>query len=242
MNLLEGRQLIDGWQQVLANHGGLEGGPVMAFDVKALDPANVWPQVEKLVEVIRFRDQVMPGSLKNAFIFKIEARSLPADPTVVDRLVAGLGSELFHMIVVLNPQDDDSTCGLRSDDADCTVNKYRNKPYVVGHEVNLRFPGDLLEPMLDGRLPGAIGGFVTYYDLPTGVGNSKAICCSQLNTDTSVFDPKKSIDYRARWDWQATALAPNGLRAFRVITIDRPEILADYLAVLGLRDTSIIRR
>lgn len=239
-NLLEGTQLIDGWWTMLHEYGGAEGGPVMAFDVKARFPENVWPQVEALYHEIQFRNHQYPGSLTNAFIFKIEARSLPADPAVVDRLIAGSDPELFHIIVVLNPQDLNSTCALDVHDAACVVNKYKDKPYVVGHEVNLRRPGDILEPVLDGRLPGAIGGFVTYYDLPTGVGNSQAKCCSTLSTDTNESDVE--LDYRARWDWQATVPATNGTRAFRVITVDRPEILADYLAVLGLRDTSIIRR
>ncbi len=239
-NLLEGPQLIDGWWTMLHEYGGAEGGPVMAFDVKAQFPENVWPQVEALYHEIQFRNHQYPGSLTNAFIFKIEARSLPADPAVVDRLISGSDAELFHIIVVLNPQDPNSTCALDVHDPLCVVNKYKDKPYVVGHEVNLRRPGDILEPMLDGRLPGAIGGFVTYYDLPTGVGNSQAKCCSTLSTDTEASGVE--LDYRARWDWQATVPGANGSRAFRVITVDRPEILADYLAVLGLRDTSSIRR
>lgn len=240
-NVLEGTQLVDGWWTMLHEYGGAEGGPVMAFDVKARPdrPQDVWPQVEALYHDIQFRNHQFPGSLTNAFIFKIEARSLPADPEVIDRLIAGSDPELFHIIVVLNPQDSASTCALDVHDAACVVNKYKDKPYVVGHEVNLRRPGDVLEPILDGRLPGAIGGFVTYYDLPTGVGNSQAKCCSTLSTDT---DAAVELDYRARWDWQATVPGANGSRAFRVITVDRPEILTDYLAALGLRDTSIIRR
>ena len=243
-NILEGRQLIDGWLTVLQEYGGPEGGPVMAFDVKARPelPENVWPQVVDLYQKIRDRHENgdLGRLLTNAFIFKIEARSLPQDPEVVDRLIAGSDPELFHIIVVLNPQDSNSTCALDAHDAGCAVNKYKNKPYVVGHEVNLRRPGDVLEPMLDGRIPGAIGGFATYYDLPTGVGNSQAKCCSRLSTNTE--DAAAELDYRARWDWQATVPRGKGSRAFRVITIDRPEILIDYLAALGLRDTKLIQR
>jgi hypothetical protein len=84
----------------------------------------------------------------------------------------------------------------------------------------------------------SVGTFATYYDYPTGVGNSKARCCSVLPTDTSLTD--RDIDYRGRWDWYMRPSSASTPRPFQVMTIDRPDVMIRYLEQVGLRDTTPI--
>jgi glycerophosphoryl diester phosphodiesterase len=202
-------------------------GYVLALDVKADKPEDVWPQIRFIYDYITKGGYGSKGRLGDSILYKIEARSMPSDPTVIDRLLAAHPGFSLNICIVLNP--DDST-------NQSVIDKYRGKPYIATYEVNYRYNGSSMDRYLFGNLPGAIGTFSTYYDLPTGVGTSKGICCSTLNTDTS---GEKVIDYRARWDWYLT-YSNNNMRAFSVVTSDRPDLLIPYLQSNGLRDTRVI--
>lgn len=201
---------------------------VLAFDIKAPQPERVWGDFKAMVAYIQTKQY--RTAVKNSLLFKIEARSLP-DVSLMDEFVNGLPErEVVNLIVVLNPEDD--KIGIR-------VAQYKDRPYVAAFEVGYKYCGQKdTEKFLRG-LPGALGFFSTYYDLPQGVGTSQANI-SRLRTTTGP-QATSTIDYRGRWDFWLTYPTVDE-RDFRLLTIDRPDIADAYLRQIGLRNTRPIER
>lgn len=221
----DAHDLIVNYSQVV-NRKAPWGGYVLALDVKAAEAKDVWPEVEAIFNDIAEFDLGNTIRLSNSILFKVEARAMPVDLSVIAKMEARHPETQLNLCIVLNPNDSTNPT---------VVKRYRGKPFVASFEVNYPYRGSSMEQYLFGALPGAMGTYSTYYDLPTGVGGSGG-CCSTLNTNTA---SQNQLNYRARWDWYLT-YRRNGLQAFSVVTSDRPDLLIPFLQANGLRDTHII--
>lgn len=219
-------------------------GFVLALDVKGEQPSDAWPLVENIYSQIYSMNNMMKRMTKkenlltNAILIKIAAESLP-DVSVVRNLVANAPDNLLNLCIVVDTKGKD---GALAEKIDAAVKNYKHEPYVSTFEVVYKAPGDQDEHyMLDSSISTTIGNFLVYYDYPNGVGTSKAHCCSALRTDTYADD---SIDYRGRWGWMARREIYVGdskpYPAFSILTMDRPDLLIDYLTHIDRRNTGYI--
>lgn len=174
-------ELIDKYAATVQTHDPW-GGFVLALDVKAErgDPnKKVWSMVEKIYKYAASKDPTL--RIAESILFKVEAVSMAAtSPQAIKTLIDEHPGHPLNLCIVLNPpaNPEDKT-------NDTVVKTYSDKGYVATWEVNYKYSGSDLGKYLEGTsaLPGAIGTFSTYYDLPTGVGTSNAICCSTVHTD-----------------------------------------------------------
>lgn len=205
-------------------------GPVIALDVKAENPAQVWPLVRTICGQIRAVEQEQIAGSLQGVVFKIEARSLTS-PQDVSSLAAECPS--LKIIVVLNPWRRGDAPNLNDE----ILRDYRDLPQVLSYEVNYRYPGDIMGIFLTQRRLRSIGTFSNYYELPEGYGTARAECCGTAYTaDRAAYDANRPLDYRGRWDWYLSRDV-EGRRAFNLITTDRPDLAVLYLEQLGLRHT-----
>ncbi|MBU1345420.1 MAG: hypothetical protein KKA16_00545 [Alphaproteobacteria bacterium] len=206
-------------------------GPVIAFDMKAENTADVWGMVKTVCgQITAVEQEQIAGSLQGV-VFKVESRSMPGLRDDVVNLAATCPS--LKMIIVLNPPRD----GEAPDINDKVIDRFAGLAQIVSYEVNYRYPGDPMGRYLtDARLR-SVGTFSNYYELPEGFGSSRARCCFVANTDDrAVRTPGQPLDYRGRWDWYLSRDVEGG-RRFNLITTDRPDLAVVYLERLGLRHT-----
>lgn len=227
-------------------------GFVLALDVKGVIPGEngtevdeTWSLVEKVFTEIKDMNARMArltgkeNLLTNAFLIKIAAESLPTDPSVIEALVRGAPTNLLNLCIVVDRKRKSSGTAAKISD---NVERYNGKPYVSTFEIVFKYEGDMDEIYIyDPSIKTSIGNYLVYYDFPTGIGTSKAKCCSMLPTDVRNSD---SIDYRARWGWMIGRQAYVGggvsYPAFTILTMDRPDLLVGYLESLKRRNTSYI--
>lgn len=221
-------------------------GFVLALDVKGATTPEAWPMVLTILGMLKTQNEAVFNHkgyrdfLTNSVLIKIAAGSLPPDPDTVSRVIASMGlpPNLLNLCIVVIKDDKDALARVKA---------YSGKKFVSTFEVVAKHWGDPTFAFVGypttRQINTTIGNFLVYYDMPTGVGTSKAVCCSTLSTDPE--DSKKYIDYRARWGWfaglQRTSLShQKKYNDFSILTIDRPDLLVPFLESIGMRDLSSI--